>query len=215
MLPFNNLWTACPSKPITLSDINRDTTIVNPTVYINSLCPLMEVQLTTPFLRRCFESTYTINYANRGTAIQNDATAELTLDSALTFVSATRPVRSRVGNKVIFSLGNVGINQTGQFTVDVNVSCDSRLGQTHCSSVIMPKTMTCDTVQDSIPTIVNQCVAGCDSILFLVNKPNTTLNKTFKYQLIADAALIGTRRCLDRQQNRRIGWFELQWLECR
>jgi uncharacterized repeat protein (TIGR01451 family) len=194
-IPPNQLWRTCPPQTITISNPTvRDTTIANPTLYINSICPLMEVELTTPFLRRCFESTYTINYANKGTAIQNDATAELTLDSALTFVSATRPVRSRVGNKVIFSLGNVGINQVGQFDVTVKVSCDSRLGQTHCSSVIIPKTMTCDTVQDSIPTIVNQCVAGCDSISFLVNKPNTTLNKTFKYQLIADAALIDTGR---------------------
>jgi uncharacterized repeat protein (TIGR01451 family) len=195
VIPPNQLWTSCPPRTVTISNPNiRDTTIVNTSLFINSICPLINVQLTTPFLRRCFESTYTINYVNRGTAIQNDATAELTLDSALTFVSATRPVRSRVGNKVIFSLGNVGINQTGQFTVDVKVSCDSRLGQTHCSSVIIPKTMTCDTVQDSIPTIVSQCVAGCDSISFLVNKPNTTLNKTFKYQLIADATLIDTGR---------------------
>jgi uncharacterized repeat protein (TIGR01451 family) len=191
----NNLWTDCLPKSIILSNPNiRDTTIVYPSLFINSICPQMEAQLTTPFLRRCFESTYTINYANKGTAIQNDATAELTLDSALTFVSATRPVRSRVGNKVVFSLGNVGINQAGQFTVNVLVSCDSRLGQTHCSSVLIPKTMTCDTVQDSIPTIVNQCVAGCDSISFLINKPNTTLNRIFKYQLIADAALIDTGR---------------------
>jgi uncharacterized repeat protein (TIGR01451 family) len=193
--PPNQLWTACAPQVVTFTNPKiSDTISLNPTVFANTICPLMEVHLTTSFLRRCFESQYTINYSNRGTATQNDATAELTLDSALTFVSATRPVRSRVGNKVIFSLGNVGINQKGQFDVTVKVSCDSRLGQTHCSSVIIPKTMSCDTVQDSLPAIVPQCVAGCDSISFLVNKPNTTLNKTFKYQLIADAALIDTGR---------------------
>jgi uncharacterized repeat protein (TIGR01451 family) len=185
-IPTNRLWTACPAKIVTLANLN--------TLFANALCPLMEVNLTTPFLRRCFESQYVINYANRGTAIQNDATAELTLDSALTYVSATRPVRSRVGNKITFSLGNVGINQTGQFTVTVMVSCNSGLGQTHCSSVLIPKTMTCDTVQDSIPTIVNQCLSGCDSVAFLVSRPNTALNKTFKYQLFADANLIDTGR---------------------
>ncbi len=194
-IPPNHLWTVCPTTAVVVTNPNvQDTTAANPTLYINSICPLIEVELTTPFLRRCFESQYVINYANRGTAVQNDATAELTLDSMLTYLSATRPVRSRVGNKITFSLGNVGINQTGQFTVNVMVSCDSRLGQTHCSSVLIPKTMTCDTVQDSIPTIINQCVAGCDSVSFLVSKPNTTLNKTFKHQLIADANLIDTGR---------------------
>jgi uncharacterized repeat protein (TIGR01451 family) len=194
VVPFNNLWTACPPITIAFSEILSDTAVVNPSLYINSNCPLMESQLTTPFLRRCFESVYTINYANRGTAIQNDATAELTLDSMLNFVSATRPVRSRGGNKIIFSLGNVGINQSGQFDVKVLVSCNSQIGQTHCSSVLIPKTMSCDTVQDSIPTIVNQCVTGCDSISFLVTRPNSALNKTFKYQLIADATLLDTGR---------------------
>jgi uncharacterized repeat protein (TIGR01451 family) len=191
----NNLWTTCPPQTLTIGNPNRrDTTVVNPNLSVNLICPQMEVQLTTPFLRRCFESTYTINYANRGTAIQNDATAELTLDSMLTYISATRPVRSRVGNKIVFSLGNIGINQVGQFTVNVLVSCNSTSAQTHCSSVLIPKTMTCDTVQDSIPSIVNQCVAGCDSVAFLVSKPNTTLNKTFKYQLIADATAVDTGR---------------------
>ena len=194
-VPPNQLWTACPIQTVTLSNPNiKDTMTVNSNLYVNAICPFMEIQLTTPFLRRCFESPYVINYANRGTAVQNDATAELTLDSALTYVSATRPVRSRVGNKITFSLGNVGINQMGQFTVNVMVSCNSVLGQAHCSSVLIPKTMTCDTVQDSIPTIINQCVAGCDTVSFWVSKPNTTLNKTFKYQLLADANLIDTGR---------------------
>ena len=191
----NSFWTACPPKVITLANQRiRDTAFVNPNLFPNTLCPLMDIQLTTARLRRCFEETYTINYANKGTIMQTDATAELTLDSFLTFVSATRPVRARVGNKITFALGNVGVNQTGQFTVGVLVSCDSRLGQTHCSSVIIPKTMTCEPIQDSIPTIINECVAGCDSVSFLVVKPNTTLNKTFKYQLIADATLMDTGR---------------------
>jgi uncharacterized repeat protein (TIGR01451 family) len=194
-VPPNQLWTACPPQIVTLSNQKiRDTANVNPNLFINAICPLMEVQLTTPRLRRCFENTYTIDYANRGTAMQNDATAELTLDSMLSFVSATRPVRSRVGNKITFSLGNIGINQVGQFTVNILVSCNSGLGQTHCSSVIIPKTMTCDVVQDSIPTIITQCVSGCDSVVFLINRPNSTANKTFKYQLMADATLIDTGR---------------------
>jgi uncharacterized repeat protein (TIGR01451 family) len=194
-LPPNQLFTACSPKSVTIVNPTiKDTVIINPTLFSSIICPLMEIDLTTPFLRRCFESQYVIHYANKGTAIQNDATAELTLDSALTYVSATRPVRAHVGNKITFSLGNVGINQTGQFTVNVMVSCNSGLGQTHCSSVLIPKTMTCDTVQDSIPSIVNQCVAGCDSVVFLVSKPNTTLNKTFKYQLIADATAVDTGR---------------------
>jgi uncharacterized repeat protein (TIGR01451 family) len=194
-VPPNNLWAVCSTETTIISNPRvKEIVIVNPNLTAVLICPLMETQLTTPFLRRCFESVYTINYANRGTAIQTDATAELTLDSMLNFVSATRPVRSRVGNKIVFSVGNVGINQSGQFDVKVLVSCNSQIGQTHCSSVLIPKTMSCDTVQDSIPTIVNQCVTGCDSISFLVTRPNSALNKTFKYQLIADATLLDTGR---------------------
>ena len=195
-LPQNNLWTACPPQIITITNSKiRDTTIANPSLFINSLCPLMEVELTTPFLRRCFESQYVISYANRGTALQTDAVVELTLDSMLTYVSASRPVRSRTGNKISFSIGNVNINQVGQFDVTVKVNCDSRLGQTHCSSVIIPKTMVCDSVRDTLPAIITQCLSGCDSVLFLVKKPTTqNQNQAFQYRFISDASIIDTGR---------------------
>ncbi len=193
-IPPNELWTACPTQTINIINPTiRDTTVVNPSLYINSLCPLMEVELTTPFLRRCFESTYTINYANRGTALQTDAVVELTLDTLLSFVSATKPIRTQNGNKITFSIGNVGINQVGQFDVTVKVSCDSRLGQTHCSTVMIPKTLTCDTIRDTIPTIIIPC-NGCDSIAFSVNRPTTGQAQTYQYRLIADVSTIDTGR---------------------
>jgi uncharacterized repeat protein (TIGR01451 family) len=196
-IPPSNLWSTCLPEVISISKPTiRDTTFANAYLFPNTLCPLMEVELTTPFLRRCFESQYIITYANRGTTIQNDAVVELTLDSMLTYVSATRPVRSNAGNKVSFSIGNVDINEVGQFNVTVLVSCESRLGQTHCSSALIPKTMACDSVRDTLPAIVSQCVLGCDSFLFLVKKPNViqTQNKLYQYKLIADASVIDTGR---------------------
>ena len=191
----NNLWAACPSIETTIStSTRRDTAIVHPSLYVAILCPQMEVQMTTPFLRRCFDNSYTINYANRGTAMQTDATAELTLDTMLTFISATKPVRSRIGNKITFALGNIGVNQAGQFDVVVNVSCNSVLGQTHCSSVLIPKTATCDTVRDTIPTITAQCTITCDSVSFLVKNNGGQTNSTFKYTLIANATALDTGR---------------------
>ena len=154
----------------------------------------MNVQMTTPFLRRCFDNIYTINYVNKGTAIQTDATAELTLDTMLTFISATKPIRSRIGNKITFALGNIGVNQAGQFDVVVNVSCNSVLGQTHCSSIVIPKTATCDTVRDTIPTIIAQCTITCDSVSFLVKNNGSPTNPTFKYTLIANATALDTGR---------------------
>ena len=193
-VPPNYLWTACPSEIISITNPSlRETIAVNPRLYISILCPYMKVELTTPFLRRCFESSYTINYANRGTAIQTDGVVELTLDSMLSFVSATRPIKTRNGNKISFSIGNVGINQVGQFNVTVLVNCNSRLGQTHCSTVFIPKTATCDTIRDTIPSITIPC-SGCDSTSFFVTKPPTGQNQTYQYRLIADASTIDTGR---------------------
>jgi uncharacterized repeat protein (TIGR01451 family) len=193
----NNTWGVCAPLNIMLSKPTvRDTTFANPSLYINSLCPLMEVELTTPFLRRCFESQYIITYANHGTTMQRDAVVELTLDSMLTYVSATRPVRSNIGNKISFSIGNVDINEVGQFSVGVLVSCESRLGQAHCSSVVIPLKMACDSVRDTLPAIISQCVSGCDSLLFLVKKPTTITNQNqaFQYKLIANTSVIDTGR---------------------
>ncbi|MCC6724300.1 MAG: T9SS type A sorting domain-containing protein [Saprospiraceae bacterium] len=97
------------------------------------LCPLLEVNLASPLLRRCFDGYYSMHYCNNGTAPAENATLEITLDEFLDFTSAELPVASQNGQTYSFQLGNLGVGECGDFKVYFNVSCDASLGQTHCT----------------------------------------------------------------------------------
>jgi hypothetical protein len=97
-------------------------------------CPALSIQLSTPRLRRCFPSTYTVRYCNNGTADANNAYAELDFDPYLEIQGATLPMTSLGGNKFRVELGTVKVLECHDFQVTVKVNCDSTVvGQTHCS----------------------------------------------------------------------------------
>ncbi len=131
---INNLWQGCQtSYTITMDGTNNfvQDIPIKPILF----CPLMTVDIATPFLRRCFENKYTISYCNDGTTIANGAFVEVELDSFLSVTSSSIPVASQNGNIYTFNIGDIEPFQCGDFTIDVYVSCDADLGDTHCTTV--------------------------------------------------------------------------------
>ena len=130
----SNYWQPCQSSySITMDGMNSvsQDIPIQPTVS----CPFMSVDISTPFLRRCFENNYTISYCNSGTTTANSAFIEVELDDFLSVVSSTLPISSQSGNVLTFDLGNVAPFQCGDFLIKVLVSCDAELGVTHCTNV--------------------------------------------------------------------------------
>ena len=70
-------------------------------------CPYLTVDISAPFLRRCFDNNYYVHYCNDGTVTANDATVEVTLDPYLTYNSSTLPLASQNGNTLTFDIGDV------------------------------------------------------------------------------------------------------------
>ncbi len=98
-------------------------------------CPYLTVDISAPFLRRCFDNHYYVHYCNDGTATANDATVEVTLDPYFTYISSTLPLASQNGNTLTFDLGDVAVGDCGNFQITAFLDCDSTiLGQTHCTS---------------------------------------------------------------------------------
>ncbi|MEM9919818.1 MAG: T9SS type A sorting domain-containing protein, partial [Bacteroidota bacterium] len=140
--PINSYWGVCvPSLP--LENIGQDT--VNAAFAVAPLveCPLMWVDLSAPFLRRCFDSNYIIRYCNNGTIAADDVRVELALDTALTFNRASIP-HTVVGDKYVFDIGTVEAGECGTFSVNVDISCTSEFGQTHCSTAHIFPDSTCN-----------------------------------------------------------------------
>ncbi len=111
-------------------------------VQLNSSCPIVEVELSAPFLRRCDANTYTVSYTNYSAEIIPDASIEVTLDSYLEFTGSSLQATALGNNKFAIELGDLEPGISGQVTLECNVSCGAPLGYTHCSEVyFLPDTL--------------------------------------------------------------------------
>ncbi len=129
----NSLWALdCTVATDVSFPGSMDTAYVDFPISAVQLCPIMEVDASTPLLRRCFSNNYTVRYCNKGTAPADNATVDVTLDPYFIYESATAPLISQNGNVYSFAVGSVGVNDCDDFKISVKVSCDSELGQEHC-----------------------------------------------------------------------------------
>lgn len=102
---------------------------------VNALveCPYMEVDISALFLRRCFESTYHVNYCNNGTDTAYNVEIAFTLDPYLELIPPSFPWFQVDSLNFGALIGTVAPGECGQLSFRVLVSCDAELGQTHCT----------------------------------------------------------------------------------
>ncbi|MEK7256790.1 MAG: hypothetical protein AAB316_18695, partial [Bacteroidota bacterium] len=144
LLP-NDLWeNSCASQgvPVSFSG-SGDTAFVDFPISAAQLCPMLEVDLSTALLRRCFENSYIVKVCNRGTAEAQNAQVDVTLDSFFIYQSATLPLLAQNGNTYTFAVGDLNVLECRTFKVFVTVSCDASLGQEHCMSAWLDQDPTC------------------------------------------------------------------------
>lgn len=149
LYPPNELWELCENDfSISVTDTTQ---IIIPPFVVNSRvdCPFLTVDISTPFLRRCFENTYQISYCNTGTVEAVDAQVQLTLDPLFNFISSTIDPSSQEGLVYTFPLGNLAVGACGHFSVTILVSCEAALGQSHCVEVTISPNESCEAPEPS------------------------------------------------------------------
>ena len=138
-IPDGNNWdtSACfPSVSIvhlsSPGDSNHTDFFFTPTTF----CPQLEVNIHTPFLRRCMSSTFYVEYCNHGTAAEDSATIEIDFDAFLTIDSASVPMAALPGiNNYEIDIGTLPIGACGSFEVYTTLGCESVVsGQGHCTT---------------------------------------------------------------------------------
>lgn len=134
VVPPNELWslTGCGlNHPIHLTPDSIETYDIP--IQTNYLCPYMTVDISSPFLRRCFSNRYHVSYSNQGTIDATNVSITIDFDPKLVVTGSSRPWSSSSGNTYTFAIGNVKFSESGSFFVDIFLHCDSSvLGQTHC-----------------------------------------------------------------------------------
>jgi len=192
----NTYWEICPEIQGTILDFNdpASTASIDAPIQANYLCPILDVNVGTSFLRRCFDNQYMLSYCNEGTAPGEDAFIEVRFDDDLIINGSTPFWTSQDGQTLTYELGDVPIGACGTFLIDVTVDCDSTiLGQTHCvearifpDSICLPP----NTLWDGSTVEVD---ARCeeDSIKFYIrNIGDNDMTTSLNYVIIQDHLIL-------------------------
>ena len=159
--PLNNVWGYCEND-VAISLPNMDSEVeIDFLAKADILCPFMEVSVSTPFVRRCFNNTYTVNYCNQGTADAVDASVVIELEDNLDFIDSAHPDYTVDGQFITFNLGTVGFG-CESFTFVAYASCDAEQGETHCVFAEILPNDPCGRVLGNYEGAVIELDALCD-----------------------------------------------------
>jgi hypothetical protein len=156
-------------------------------------CPLMQVDVSTPFLRRCFTNTYHINYCNIGTVDAVDPSIEIEFDDYFTITGSSVAYTMVSAGLYSFNIENLlEVGDCGNFTVEVLLDCDSTVnGQTHCvaahaypDSLCIPSTVGWSGARLQIN---GTCVG--DEVQFTIENVGEDMTEESQYIVIEDALM--------------------------
>jgi len=147
VLPDNNYWSLCQTEEtITLDEEDEVLSLVSFGASAIVDCPALKVDISTAFLRRCFENIYIVNYCNEGTAAAEDAHIVLNLPAELSIESSPIPYTDLGDGNFQFDIGTVDFNDCSGFALSLKLDCETtELGQTHCVEANIFPQMICDT----------------------------------------------------------------------
>lgn len=186
----NYLWESCqlPYTGYIPPDSSDYTLTVDAPVQSAFDCPVMTVDLATPFLRRCFNNPYAIRCCNYGNQTAADAYVEVYLPPHLLVQNASAPFTQN-GQQLTFDLGNVAPFECIDIQLVVKPDCDStELGQAMCVSAhIFPDTV-CGTIPGWSGALI-EVSAACDgdSVRFEIqNTGNAPTSQPLDFIVIDD-----------------------------
>lgn len=172
--PPNGNWEAtCIDSPLI---VNSSTPSQKDTVNIAAIpttnCSYIEVDISTPILKPCIESAYTINYCNRGTETAFNTTIDIEIGDNLMVNGGDVLAADPVGNgSFSFPIGDVLVGQCGSFEVKVTPLCDlSPIGRSHSSKATATATNLCTDPVWAGPLLdlKGRCSNDIDSITFVL-----------------------------------------------
>lgn len=186
-LPNTAYWKNCQAN------YTANLTTSNPTLNINIpiqpivTCPFLNVEIATPYLRKCVPNDYSINYCNSGTDTAKNAYITVDLDNDLQYNNATIPLTSVVGNQLRFNIGTIAPQTCGSFKINATVNCTAIDGKTHCSTAHIYPDELCtpnNAQYDGSNIIVDGVCIGDTAVFKIKNIGNGNMQQIRKYIVI-------------------------------
>lgn len=172
-IPPSNYWQTC-TEAVNIPNSPTIGIVDSAAIGLKAIvdCPLAGIEISAPFLRRCFESTIFAQFKNTGTAPALDAKLAITLDPFLDFNSASLPIFSQNGQIFTFSLGDLAVGSTGSMTLKVTPNCNAPLGQIHCVSAHISPDVLCPPTFGA--KVLTSASCSSDSLHFLISNIGQT-----------------------------------------
>jgi uncharacterized repeat protein (TIGR01451 family) len=190
IIPAANYWQPCQLLQNVTFSAPFDSILVNFPVKKLTDCPQLEVDIATPFLRRCFSNNYTVTYANRGTVNVSNATVKIELDPDLEFLFSNGNWTFLGNNTFEFSVGDLEIGEVGNFYIRAKVSCNSSIGATHCTKATISPNSTCSSTNWSGASVEVNGECNTATVDFKVrNKGTSNITHSVDYIIIEDQVI--------------------------
>lgn len=187
------IWQSCVSRSTQLTglgktdSVNLFQTFADTLGTVHSDCILLQTDIGLGPLRPCTESRVSVNYANLGNLVAENAYITVQLDPKLAYLSATRPLSNQTGQFYKFNLGNIVPSSHGNFIINVRIRCGDtvKLGQTICLRADAFPDSSC--TNTSSWTGANLSISGIcetDSVAFTVKNIGTAPSQSRKAVII-------------------------------
>lgn len=167
----NALWRACTPASSTLQLTPDQPAVLDLLVQAAVDCPHLSVDLSTPFLRRCFDNVYSARICNDGTAVATAPYADFVLPPEMEIVASGHPYTQIAPRHYRFALPDLATGDCFDVRFTAHVGCDNTsIGQTLCVSARVYPDMICVPSSGAWKGATLSLDAACqgDSVLFTV-----------------------------------------------
>ena len=184
----------CPISTVAFVDTFTTTDTVDLPIAENAICPLMTVNISTPFLRRCFDNNYHVHYENYGNDTAHNVQIWIEKDPLLILNSTSIPITQQTGDSLLFTIGTVPPYTAGIFSFNVTVDCNNAiLGQSHCiRASISPDSICFPPSNWDGANIIVQSQCDADSVRFSIQNTGAAMTSAEQYIVIADTTIIAS-----------------------
>ena len=126
-----DIYAVCDFDESVVYTADIDSAIRYIPVTISKECSELQINGTTPLLRRCFENSYSFEVKNTGSVTAEDVEVDILLDDYFDFISSDAYIVNQSGQELKVRLENIPPNSSRRFRVKFLLSCDAELGEAH------------------------------------------------------------------------------------
>jgi len=188
VIPPSEIWTNCADPvDIMFPDFDLEEELDFP-MEATVDCPVLSVDISGPFLRRCFDNNFEVDYCNLGTAVAENAFVTILFDPLFTITASSIPY-TQDGNLYTFDVGDLDYGACDKFKIVALLNCDAELGMTFCSVANIFPNASCIASSASWDGVDIRVSGNCDQndIQFSIQNNGEDMTTSLEYEVIRNA----------------------------